>query len=120
MAYAVIDSRNCRCCSQGRPEEWKGQFALGPQLKGGGANKKLQKDINIDNCRQNSGFDHSWDLRFQTFPEPPNHSIRRWNHEEAKVKFCPRHPNFPGCCSVYVDFGILNINCSLFCGYTLL
>jgi hypothetical protein len=26
--------------------------------------------------------------------------------EGAKVKFCPGRPNFPGCCAVYIGFGI--------------
>ena len=36
--YVVKDSRNFRCC-QGRPEEWRGQFALGHKLKVGGGGK---------------------------------------------------------------------------------
>jgi hypothetical protein len=37
----------------------------------------------------------------------PNHSVRRWNHEDPQVKPDPGYPNFPGCCAVYVRFGIL-------------
>jgi hypothetical protein len=92
--YAVIDSPNCRCC-QGRPEGWRGQFALGPQLKRGGIKNyskitlSTYRSVNRQNILQ-----RMQDLTISG----------RWNHQ--RDKYCHGHPNFPGCCSVYVGLGI--------------
>ena len=39
-------------------------------------------------------------------PRTPNDIVRRRNHKGTQVKVGPVPPNFPGCCAVYVGFGI--------------
>jgi hypothetical protein len=89
------------------------QFALGPELKGGGQIKNCSEiyiDITVNWTSRMQDLAISRTSDFKIFPGdapgPPNHSVRTWNRESPQVKVCPGPPNFPDCCAVYVRFGI--------------